>query len=76
MRPAGLLALIQDLYAARKNNQTFLHTRFGLGEDNLKPDKKTFQRRTDRQIPPEVDPLTGANPRQRRSTRRCARSPL
>jgi hypothetical protein len=26
----GLLALIQDLYAAHKDNQAFLHTRFGL----------------------------------------------
>lgn len=28
-RPA-LLGLIQDLYAAGKNNQTFLHARFSL----------------------------------------------
>jgi hypothetical protein len=26
----GLLTLSQDLYAAHKDNQTFLHTRFGL----------------------------------------------
>ena len=40
----GLIALIQDLYAAHKDNQTFLHTRFGLGEDVLKPYKQTLDR--------------------------------
>src|ERR1700704_5389163 len=40
----GLLGLIQDLYAAHKDNQTFLHTRFGLGEDVLKPYKQTIDR--------------------------------
>jgi hypothetical protein len=39
-----LLALIQDLYAAHKDNQTFLHARFGLGEDILKPYKETIDR--------------------------------
>ena len=29
---AALLDLIHDLYAAHKDNQTFLHARFGLGE--------------------------------------------
>jgi hypothetical protein len=38
------MGLIQDLYAAHKDNQTFLHTRFGLGEDVLKPYKKTLDR--------------------------------
>jgi hypothetical protein len=38
------MGLIQDLYAAHKDNQTFLHTRFGLGEDVLKPYKKTLNR--------------------------------
>ncbi len=28
---AGLLGLVQDLYAASKDNQAFLHTRFDLG---------------------------------------------
>lgn len=32
---AGLLGLVQDLYAADKNNQAFLHARFGLGRDVL-----------------------------------------
>ena len=41
---AGLLGLIQDLYAAHKDNQTFLHTRFGLGEDVLEPYKETMDR--------------------------------
>ena len=36
----GLVGLIQDLYAAHKDNRTFLHTRFGLGEDVLKPYKQ------------------------------------
>src|SRR6201998_3893836 len=40
----GLRSLIQDLYAAHKDNQTFLHTRFGLGEDVLKPYKETLDR--------------------------------
>src|ERR1700760_1256065 len=40
----GLMSLIQDLYAAHKDNQTFLHTRFGLGEDVLKPYKETLDR--------------------------------
>lgn len=42
-RPA-LLGLIQDLYAASKNNQTFLHARFALGEDVLEPYKATIER--------------------------------
>ncbi len=42
-RPA-LLALIQDLYAASKDNQTFLHARFALGEDVLEPYKATIDR--------------------------------
>jgi len=40
----NLMGLIQDLYAANKDNQTFLHTRFGLGEDVLKPYKETLDR--------------------------------
>ena len=42
-RPA-LLGLIQDLYKAHKDNQTFLHARFGLGEDRLRPYKETMDR--------------------------------
>jgi hypothetical protein len=38
------MGLIQDLYAAHKDNQTFLHTRFGLGDDLLKPYKETLKR--------------------------------
>ena len=38
------MGLIQDLYAAQKDNRTFLHTRFGLGEDVLKPYKETLDR--------------------------------
>ena len=41
---AGLLTLVQDLYAASKDNQAFLHTRLHLGEDALKPYKVTIYR--------------------------------
>jgi hypothetical protein len=40
----GLLGLIQDLYAANKENQTFLHARFGVGDDALQPYKQTIER--------------------------------
>jgi len=40
----SLLGLIQDLYVAHKDNQTFLHARFGLGKDILKPYKETLDR--------------------------------
>jgi hypothetical protein len=40
----GLLALVQDLYAAHKDNQAFLHARLGLGEDVLEPYKQTLDR--------------------------------
>jgi len=40
----ALLSLIQDLYSADKDNQTFLHTRFGLGDDVLQPFKETIER--------------------------------
>src|SRR6516162_4764818 len=36
---AGLLGLLQDLYAGSKDNQAFLHARLGLGRDQLKPYK-------------------------------------
>ena len=42
-RPA-LLDLLHHLYAAHKDNQAFLHARFGLGEDVLEPYKKTIDR--------------------------------
>lgn len=41
---AGLVALIQDLYAAHPDNQAFLHARFGLGENVLVPYKETLSR--------------------------------
>ena len=41
---AGLIGLVQDLYAASKDNQAFLHARFGLGDDVLKPYKATIDR--------------------------------
>jgi hypothetical protein len=33
---AGLLGLVQDLYAGSKDNQAFLHARLNLGRDQLK----------------------------------------
>jgi hypothetical protein len=41
---AGLFGIIQDLYAASKSNQTFLHARFGLGDDVLAPYKAIIDR--------------------------------
>jgi hypothetical protein len=41
---AALLDMIHHLYAAHKDNQTFLHARFGLGEDVLEPYRKTIDR--------------------------------
>ena len=37
---AGLQGLVQDLYAASKDNQAFLHSRLGLGHDQLGPEPK------------------------------------
>jgi hypothetical protein len=41
---AGLIGLVQDLYAASKDNQAFLHARLALGGDVLKPYKSTIDR--------------------------------
>lgn len=41
---AGLLGLVQDLYAASKDNKAFLHVRFGLGDDPLEPYKDVIIR--------------------------------
>ena len=41
---AGLLELIHNLYAAHKDNQSFLHARLSLGGDVLEPYKKTIDR--------------------------------
>lgn len=41
---AGLLGLVQDLYAANKENKAFLHARFGLGDDPLEPYKDVIIR--------------------------------
>ena len=41
---SGLLGLLQDLYAASKENKAFLHARFTLGENVLKPYKVTIDR--------------------------------
>ncbi|MDX8389065.1 MAG: hypothetical protein R8M38_01105, partial [Mariprofundaceae bacterium] len=39
-----LLGLIRDLYRASKENQSFLHARFSLGQDTLEPYKLTIKR--------------------------------
>jgi|ERR1039458_6192598 hypothetical protein len=41
---SGLIGLIQDLYAASKDNQAFLHARFSLSDDVLKPYKAAIDR--------------------------------
>ena len=41
---AGLLALVQDMYAASKDNQVFLHARLGLGADALEPYRVVIER--------------------------------
>ncbi|MDY0013210.1 MAG: hypothetical protein RBS40_10010 [Rhodocyclaceae bacterium] len=41
---AGLLGLVQDLYAASKDNKAFLNARFGLGDDSLEPYKDVIIR--------------------------------
>ena len=41
---AGLLGLVQDLYAANKDNQTFLHARLSLGDDVLQAYKAIIDR--------------------------------
>lgn len=40
----GLLGLVQDLYAASKDNRAFLHARLHLGEDVLEPYKAAVDR--------------------------------
>ena len=44
MDRAALISLVQDLYAANKDNQAFLHARLALGGDVLKPYKATISR--------------------------------
>ena len=41
---AGLRGLVEDLYAASKDNQAFLHARLGLGHDQLQPFKASISR--------------------------------
>lgn len=41
---AGLVRLLQDLYAASKDNQAFLHARFSLSDDVLEPYKSAIDR--------------------------------
>src|ERR1700690_3504238 len=41
---AALLGVVQDLYAAQKDNQAFLHARLGLSANALEPYKRTIDR--------------------------------
>lgn len=41
---AGLLALVEDLYAASRDNKAFLHARLGVGESPLQPYKDVISR--------------------------------
>jgi hypothetical protein len=41
---AGLVGIVQSLYAASKDNQTLLHTRLALEDDALKPYKALIDR--------------------------------
>ena len=47
---ASLQGLVKDLYGASKDNQTFLHARFGLGTDVLQP----YKIKIDRWLSPDV----------------------
>lgn len=51
----ALISLIQDLYAADRDNQVFLHARFGLSEDVLKPYKEALDRRLWPDVPRNQD---------------------
>ena len=37
-----LISLVSDLYRLSRENQAFLHARFGVGDDTLNPYKKTI----------------------------------
>jgi hypothetical protein len=39
---AGLLGLLQDLYAVSRDNRAFFHSRLDLGHDQLKPYKESI----------------------------------
>jgi hypothetical protein len=41
---AGLLGVVQDLYASSKDTQAFLHARLGLGVDLLRPYRDIIDR--------------------------------
>ena len=47
---ARLQGLLKDLYGASRDNQAFLHARFGLGADVLKP----YKARIHRWVSPEL----------------------
>jgi hypothetical protein len=47
---ANLLALVKDLYGASKDNRAFLHARFDLDADPLKP----YKIKIDRWLSPDL----------------------
>ncbi|WP_185957713.1 hypothetical protein [Tepidiphilus olei] len=57
---AGLIGLVHDLYAASKENQAFLHTRFALGDDPLKPYKATITQWINPADPPKPQSVAKA----------------
>lgn len=57
---SGLVGLLKDLYGFSKDNQAFLHARFGVGEDTLKPYKETVSRWVYPNIPEQDDCVSKA----------------
>jgi hypothetical protein len=72
---AELLALVQSLYAASRDNQAFLHARLDLGSDPIAPYKETISR----WVHPDVyKGQDYSNPRRKkpyRTTRRLLEGP-
>ena len=50
---AGLQQLVANLYVFHKDNQTFLHARFGLGENPLEAYKQRIQAALSQRSPRE-----------------------
>jgi hypothetical protein len=61
---AGLLGLIQELYAAHWENRVFLHARFGSGEDALRPYKQTIRRCLAPDMPSDDEEISITQARQ------------
>lgn len=54
---AGLQQLVADLYVFHKDNQTFLHARFGLGENPL----EAYKQRIQAALAPDISRKRNAN---------------